>query len=107
MDMAIRKSSQGKQTLDDFMRYMYEKYYQPLDRGFKDDEFKKEAIKFAPALDGFFETSVWPTETIPYTDFFSTVGLTLIDYQAHAAEPYLVSSLQRVDKGFVVTLVVR
>src|SRR3546814_16408990 len=53
MDMAIRKSSQGKQTLDDFMRYMYEKYYTQLDRGFKDEEFKKEEITFAPALDGF------------------------------------------------------
>src|SRR3546814_3815879 len=71
MDMAIRKSSQGKQTLDDFMRYMYEKYYKQLDRGFKDEEFKKEAIKFAPALDGFFEKYVWGTETIPYNDFFS------------------------------------
>ncbi|HEY9560916.1 MAG TPA: PDZ domain-containing protein, partial [Anseongella sp.] len=107
MDMAIRKSSQGKQTLDDFMRYMYEKYYKQLDRGFKDEEFKKEAIKFAPALDGFFEKYVWGTETIPYNDFFSTVGLKLVDSPAHEDEPYLGASLQRVDQGFVVTRVVR
>src|SRR3546814_5638761 len=83
MDMAIRKSSQGKQTLDDFMRYMYEKYYKQLDRGFKDEEFKKETIKFDPALDGFFEKYVWGTETNTYNDFFSTVGPILLDSTAH------------------------
>src|SRR3546814_4819568 len=94
-------------TLVLFPSDMYVKNYKELDRGFKDEELKKEAIKIAPALYGFFEKYVWGTETIPYNDFFSTVGLKLVDSPAHEDEPYLGASLQRVDQGFVVTRVVR
>src|SRR5690606_25032221 len=88
-------------------RHMYEKYYKELGRGFKDDEFKEEAAKFAGDMGDFFEKYVWGTEPIPYNDFFEVVGLKLVETQPHGDDPYLGASLQPVEQGLVVTRVVR
>jgi predicted metalloprotease with PDZ domain len=58
------------------MKAVYTKYYLKLNRGFTDDEFKKEANLIAGKdLNYIFDRYVYGTDSIPFNDFLSTVGL--------------------------------
>ncbi|MFS8617282.1 MAG: PDZ domain-containing protein [Solitalea sp.] len=107
IDMSIRKHSQGKHSLDDLMRYLYERYYEELDRGYRDEEFKEAVEKFAGNMDDFFDKYVYGTEPIPYNRFFDAVGLKLVTTRPWADEAYLGASFQETGNGLVVTRVVR
>ncbi|QEC54209.1 M61 family metallopeptidase [Anseongella ginsenosidimutans] len=107
IDMSIRENSKGKHSLDDLMRYMYDRYYKELDRGFEDAEFKEAVEKFAGDMDDFFENYVWGTEEIPYNEFFDAVGLKLVESQPRTGEAYLGASFEQTGNGLVVSRVVR
>lgn len=107
IDMQIRENSKGKQSLDDLMRYMYEKYYKELDRGYTDEEFQTAVEKFAGNMDDFFEKYVWGTEEIPYNEYFDAVGIRLVESDPNKEKPYLGASFQEITGGLVVTRVVR
>lgn len=107
IDMAIRKHSQGKQSLDDLMRYMYETYYEKLDRGYTDEEFKEAVERFAGDMDDFFDKYVHGTVPIPYNQFFDAVGLKMVTTRPWSDEAYLGASFQTTGNGLVVTRVVR
>lgn len=107
IDMAIREHSRGKQTIDDLMKYLYERFYKELDRGYKDEEFQEAVERFAGDMDDFFEKYVRGTDPVPYNDFLSTAGLKLVKSQPYLQQAYLGASLENTGDNLVVTRVVR
>ena len=90
LNLEILRSTQGTKNLDDVMRYLYKEYYQKLGRGFSDEELQK-AVEFIAGkkLDTFFQKYIFGTETIPYNEYFASVGMTMVDKNANTNTPYL------------------
>ncbi|HYH55287.1 MAG TPA: peptidase M61, partial [Anseongella sp.] len=93
IDMAIRRHSGGKQSIDDLMSYLYRRFYKEMERGYKDEEFREAVEKFAGPMGDFFEKYVQGTDPIPYNDFFETVGLKLVRTQPYLQQAYLGAQL--------------
>ncbi|WP_299708355.1 PDZ domain-containing protein [uncultured Pontibacter sp.] len=80
LNMEIMKATKGDKSLDDVMRYMYGRYYEKLDRGFTEQEFKDALERFAGRkLDDFFRDFVHGTETPDYNSYFEAAGLRLVN----------------------------
>lgn len=80
LNMEIMKSTKGEKSLDDVMRYMYERYYKKLNRGFTEQEFKEALERFAgKKLDAFFNDYVNGTKSPDYNSYFEAAGLRLVD----------------------------
>lgn len=107
IDMAVRKHSRGKHSIDDLMKYLYEKFYKQLDRGYTEDEFREAVERFAGDMDDFFERYVNGTDPIPYNDFFDAVGLRLVNTNLDGSRPFFGASARQIDGGLLVTAVVR
>ncbi|WP_033316777.1 M61 family metallopeptidase [Pontibacter roseus] len=80
LNMEIMKSTKGEKSLDDVMRYMYDRYYKKLDRAFTEQEFK-EALERAAGkkFDDFFRDYIHGTRTPDYNSYFEAAGLRLVD----------------------------
>jgi predicted metalloprotease with PDZ domain len=80
LNMEIMKSTKGEKSLDDVMRYMYDRYYTKLNRGFTEQEFKEALERFAGRkLDDFFQNYVHGTKTPDYNQYFEAAGLRLVN----------------------------
>ncbi|MBF8965110.1 M61 family metallopeptidase [Pontibacter sp. FD36] len=80
LNMEIMKNTKGDKSLDDVMRYMYDRYYKKLNRGFTEQEFKEALERFAGRkLDDFFQSYVHGTETPDYNRYFEAAGLRLVN----------------------------
>ncbi|RAU82053.1 peptidase M61 [Pontibacter arcticus] len=88
LNMEIMKSTQGEKSLDDVMRAMYARYYEKLDRGFTETEFKEELAKAAgKSMDAFFNDFVNGTKTPDYNAYFEAAGLRVTNQNANRNEP--------------------
>ncbi|WP_340113134.1 M61 family metallopeptidase [Maribellus mangrovi] len=77
LDFAIREASDNQQSLDDVMRFLYNKYYKELGRGFTDAEVKQACESFAgKKLDEVFEY-ITTTEPLDYEKYLGYAGLKL------------------------------
>ena len=77
-DAMIIKKYKGKKSMDDFLQLLYAKYYKELDRGFYEDEFKKELETFLDTdLSDFFLNHIYGTKTIDYAKYFKPLGLNI------------------------------
>jgi predicted metalloprotease with PDZ domain len=80
LDAMIIKKYKGKKCLDDFLQVLYAKYYEAKDRGFSEEEFKRDLEAFLDQnLDSFYAKYINGTEIPDYNEVFSTVGVT-VDY---------------------------
>jgi predicted metalloprotease with PDZ domain len=80
LNMEIMKATNGDKSLDDVMRHMYARYYEQLNRGFTEQEFKAALERFAgKKLDDFFRDYVNGTKTPDYNWYFEAAGLRLVD----------------------------
>lgn len=80
LNLEIMGATKGDKSLDDVMRYMYERYYEKLNRGFTEQEFKEALERFAGRkLDDFFRNYVHGTETPDYNRYFEAAGLQLVN----------------------------
>ena len=80
LNMEIMKSTKGEKSLDDVFRYMYDRYYKKLDRGFTEQEFKEALERFAgKKLDCFFQDYIHGTKTPDYNNYFEAAGLRLVN----------------------------
>ncbi len=78
LDIAIRKASANKQSLDDVMRFLYYNYYKKLKRGFTDAEFQEACEKAAgKSLNEVFEY-VYTAKEIDYDKYLNPAGLKLL-----------------------------
>jgi predicted metalloprotease with PDZ domain len=80
LNMEIMGATNGEKSLDDVMRFMYERYYNKLNRGYRESEFKEAVEQFAgKKMDTFFNDYVYGTKSPDYNDFFSIAGLKVMD----------------------------
>ncbi|MCX2741814.1 M61 family metallopeptidase [Pontibacter anaerobius] len=80
LNMEIMEATKGEKSLDDVMRYMYNRYYKKLNRGFKEAEFKEAIEKISGRkMDAFFQNYVNGTMSPDYNTFFDAAGLQLVN----------------------------
>ncbi len=84
LNMEIMEATNGDKSLDDAMRYMYNRYYKQLGRGFKEAEFKEALEKVSGRkMDAFFRDYVNGTKTPDYNSYFDAAGLRLVNSNAN------------------------
>ncbi|MCJ8167386.1 PDZ domain-containing protein [Pontibacter sp. E15-1] len=80
LNMEIMEATKGDKSLDDVMRYMYNRYYKKLGRGFEEAEFKEALEKVSGRnMDAFFKDFVNGTKTPDYNSYFDAAGLRLVN----------------------------
>lgn len=87
LDLLIRGKTQGKASLDDVMRRMYEDFYLKSSnnsyylrgRGYTPEDVERVASEVAGYdLHDFFKRYVFATEVLPYDEAFGYVGLRVV-----------------------------
>ncbi len=95
LDLIIRGKTNGKASLADVLKRMYERFYLSSPnatyylrgRGYTPEDFQQVATEVAGYdLADFFARHVRETETLPYDEAFGYVGLRLV--RTVAREPY-------------------
>lgn len=85
LDFAIRNASKNKFSLDNVMRFMYNEYYQRLQRGFTDAEFQAACEQMAgKSLANEFEY-ISTTKELDYQKYLGYAGLTLTSIEMEKA----------------------
>ncbi|GAA4436088.1 PDZ domain-containing protein [Pontibacter saemangeumensis] len=88
LNMEVMEGTNGEKSLDDVMRYMYNRYYKQLGRGFKEEEFKEALEKISGrSMDAFFRYYVNGTKTPDYNSYFDAAGLLLINVNENSSTP--------------------
>ena len=91
LDLLIRGKSDGKASLDDVMRRMYDEFYLKSPnatyylrgRGYSNEDFQRVASEVAGFdLDNFFQRYVRGVEMLPYDEALGYVGMQLVREQA-------------------------
>jgi len=95
LDLLIRGKTQGRASLDDVMRRMYEEFYlkspaatyYSRGRGYTGADFERVVSQVAGAdMPDFFARHVRGTEPLPYEEAFAHVGLRLVKSPADATQ---------------------
>ncbi|HEY2582373.1 MAG TPA: peptidase M61 [Mucilaginibacter sp.] len=90
LDLEIINDSNGKKSLDDVMKYMYDTYYKAKKRGYTDVEFKQGLEKFAGVnLDDFYKKYIYGVTPIDYDKYFGYAGYKLTNELAGTNDPTL------------------
>jgi predicted metalloprotease with PDZ domain len=91
LDLMIRGKTNGKASLDDVMRRMYDEFYLRSPnasyylrgRGYTTEDFERIAAEVSGLdLRGFFKVHVRGVEMLPYEEALAAVGLSLVREQA-------------------------
>ncbi|RPD48732.1 M61 family peptidase [Hymenobacter sediminis] len=94
LDLMIINETKGQKSLDDVMRYLYDRYYKQLGRGFTDEEYQDAVAKVAGRrFDDFFRRHVYGVETLPYEQALNYAGLKLTVTSAAATDASLGASI--------------
>jgi predicted metalloprotease with PDZ domain len=108
LDLEIINSSNGKHSLDDVMKYMYNTYYKLKKRGYTDAEFKQGLEKFAGEnFDNFYKKYIHGLTPIDYNKYLGYAGYTLTDELAATNEPSLGINISNNNGKKIVTSVLR
>jgi predicted metalloprotease with PDZ domain len=95
LDLTIRGKTNGKASLDDVMRRMYDEFYLKSPnssyylrgRGYTGEDFERVVAEVSGHdLSGFFRRYVRNVETLPYDEAFAPLGLRVVREQAR--QPY-------------------
>ena len=90
LDLEIINSTNGKQSLNDVMKYMYNTYYKEKKRGYTDEEFKQGLEKFAgKSLDDFYNKYIYGLTPLDYNKYLGYAGYKITDGSASVDEPTL------------------
>lgn len=90
INLMIIEHSNGKQNLDDLMKFLYKEYYEKKNIGFDNNTFKQAAEKFTGRnLDKFYAEVIDGTASINFENYLSVVGLKLVNQNANKNESYL------------------
>lgn len=108
LDLEILGSTNGNQSFDDVLRYLYEEYYQKQKRGFTDEEMQQAVEKIAgKKLDDFFKNHIFDTKLIDYDKYLGYAGLKLVDYNEGKNEAYLGAATTYANNKLTVNSVMR
>ena len=95
LDLTIRDKTNGKASLDEVMRRMYDEFYVKSPnatyylrgRGYTTEDFERVASEVSGLdLSGFFKLYVRGVAVLPYEEVLAPMGLTLVRDQAR--QPY-------------------
>ena len=102
LDLHIRHLTQNKKSLDDVMRALYSEYYNKLNRGFTEKEFRELAEKIAgQSLPEFFDY-VNTTRELDFKKYLSYAGVEVKVDTVERPEPYFgLTTRQRNDSLIV------
>jgi predicted metalloprotease with PDZ domain len=90
LDLEIINDSQGKYSLDDVMKYMYDTYYKGKKRGYTDEEFKQGFEKFAGKnLDDFYSKYIYGLAPLDYNQYLGYAGYRINDELGATNDPTL------------------
>src|SRR5260370_41225924 len=87
LDLLVRGKTQGKASLDDVMRRMYEEFYLKgqnaayclRGRGYRNEDFARVVSEVAGTdMSDFFKRHVRGVEPPPYEEAFAQVGLRFV-----------------------------
>jgi predicted metalloprotease with PDZ domain len=108
LDLEIINSTNGKYSLDDVMKYMYDTYYKQKKRGYTDVEFKQAFEKYAGKnLDDFYNNYVYGLTPIDYNRYLGYAGYKITDEMAATNDPTLGIGLANNNGKKIVTAVLR
>lgn len=80
LNMEIMEATNGEKSLDDVMRYMYNRYAKQLKRGFRESEIKEAIEKVSGrSMDTFFRKYINGTASPDYNAYFDAAGLRLVN----------------------------
>jgi predicted metalloprotease with PDZ domain len=111
LDLMIRGKTQGKSSLDDVMRRMYDEFYLKSPnatyylrgRGYRTEDFQRVASEVAGYdLSEFFARHVRDVEVLPYDEAFGYLGLRVV--RAQSREPYNAGIVVDWQKGKPLTI---
>ena len=98
LDLEIRGASDGKKSLDDVMRYLYNEYFKK-GRNYSPEDFQKAAELMAGrSLDDFFAKYVRGEADPDWNSFFSFIGLELNADEPNRGKAYIGADLNE-DSG--------
>lgn len=108
LDLEIINNSQGKFSLDDVMRYMYDTYYKTKKRGYTDEEFKRGLEKFAGEnLDEFYKKYINGLDAMDFNKYLGYAGYELVNEFSSNNDPALGVISKNENGKIIVTGVVR
>ena len=106
LNLAIIKNSNGTQSIDDVMKYMYAKCEDGKAAGYTDEEFKSALEKYAGQnLDSFYADYIDGLKPIDFTGIAATAGLKITDLNAGKNEIYLGINTSNVSGKLMVTAI--
>jgi predicted metalloprotease with PDZ domain len=90
LDLKIRSVTNGKFSLDDLMKGMYQKFAVDLNRGYSGDDFIQEVNQLTGKdFNEFFSKYIYSTDSIPYNEYFKSAGLTLTTNPKDLTTPWI------------------
>lgn len=108
MDLEILNATNAQSGLDQAMKAVYDQYYEKLDRGYTDAEFKAMVEKVAgKSFDRFYDDFVYGVAPVNYKKYFAYAGYDVIDENAQKNEAYLGATFVSRDGKLIVTSVLR
>jgi len=108
LDLEIINSTNGKYSLDDVMKYMYDTYYKQKKHGYTDVEFKQAFEKYAGEnLDDFYNNYIYGLTPIDYNHYLGYAGYKITDEMAGSNDPTLGIALANNNGKKIVTAVLR
>lgn len=106
LNLMIIEHSEGKENLDNLMRFLYREYYEKKNIGFTDAQFKQAAEKFTGKdLTEFYAKYINGVEPIPYEKYLSIAGLKITDLNANKNDVYFGATSSSANGKVVITSV--
>jgi predicted metalloprotease with PDZ domain len=100
LDFAIRKKTNNRKSLDDWMRVMYSRYALPKP-GFQPEDAVKAASEVAGTdLSSIFSKYIGGKDPIPYEEYFAYAGIA-VEKKLDSEKPWLGISQSKSDDGHV------
>ena len=90
LDLKIINNSNGKYSLNDVMKYMYQTFYKDKKRGYTDAEFKNGLEKFSnESLDEFYKNYINGLSAIDFNKYLGYAGYKVTDELENSNDPTL------------------
>ncbi|HMC34644.1 MAG TPA: PDZ domain-containing protein, partial [Myxococcales bacterium] len=84
LDLELRQRSQGRRSLDDLVRLLYERHAKAP--GLPEDGVEKAALELVPGLEGWFDRALRSTQELEHEQALAGVGITALVRAASGAE---------------------
>lgn len=105
LDLKIRNATNGRKSLDDLMRTLYNKYHIKMGRGFKDEEFKNESENICGCSIDDILTYASTVNKIDYQKYLEPFALSIDTSSKIMPDCWLGANYRYVDKKVVVSSV--